>query len=441
MKMMKLRATAVLVALAATGASLVASAPHAVAETTVEAAVAAFQLSNYTVTDVSATGDITKALTAAVSSAGGPSTPRIVHLPAGALTLDESIHPANNVYLVADLGTTVTWRGTNGFMIRFANTTGGVYGGTWNGAGRASTTLIGVINGTVQVVDVTVTRAGQYGIVARTNSKLIIRDVIATSNKIDGVHVEASHLEAVDLRATGNRRNGVQLSGKSSGTITGSVLNSNGQAVSGSTTGKIGHGLGVAASSVTVYSSSMSSNKVCGVSLSKSARVDIKDSQLDHNGRHGLGTVPGTTATISDSTVNSNGYNGVLASGSKTHVTLNRVTIANARASGISVPSGGTATVSDSTITGSRKFNISVTRGSITLAGVGNKVTNGHRDGLLLSGSGAKGRIESSTSFVNNRGSGIVVASKAKLRMVHCQFSGNKHQVQKRSGGKVYNLV
>lgn len=440
MRTITLRATAVLLALAATGASLVASTPKAAAATTVEAAATALQLSNYTVTDVSGTGDITRALTAAVLPAGGPYAPRIVHLPVGPLTLDESIHPADNVYLVADLGTTVTWRGTNGFMIRFANTTGGVYGGTWNGAGRASTTLIGVINGTVRVADVTVTRAGQYGIVARTNSTLIIRDVTATSNKIDGVHVEASHLDAAGLRATGNRRNGVQLSGKSSGVITGSVLNSNGQAVSGSTTGKIGHGLGVAASSVTVHSSSMSSNKVCGVSLSKSARVDINDSQLDHNGRHGLGTVPGTTANVSDSTVNSNGYNGVLASGSKTHVTLNGVTIANSRASGISVPSGGTATVSDSTITGSRKFNISVTRGSITFGGVGNQVNNSHRDGLLLSGSRSSGRIESLTSFTGNRGSGIVVASKAKLRMVHCTFSGNKHQIQKRSGGRVYYL-
>lgn len=437
MRTMTLRATAVLVALVATGASLVASAPTAAAVTTVEAAASAFGLSAYTVTEVRGTGDITKALTAAVLPAAPANQPRIAHLPAGALSLDESIHPADNVYLVADPGTTITWRGTNGFTIRFANTTGGVYGGTWNGAGRASTTLIGVINGTVQVVDVTVTRAGQYGIVARTNSTLVIRDVIATSNKIDGVHVEASHLDATGLRATGNRRNGVQLSGKSSGRITNSVLDSNGQGVSGTTTGKIGHGLGVAASSVTVVSSSMSWNKVCGVSLSRSGRVTISGgSLLDHNGRHGLGTTDGTRATISDSTVNGNGYNGVLASGKKTSVTLDRVTIANAKRSGLSVPSGGAATVKDSTITGSRKFNISVTKGSVRLTGA-NQVTNSHRDGLLLSGSGASGRIESPTSFLNNRGSGIVVASKAKLRMVRCEFSRNKHTIQKRSGGKV----
>ncbi|HEX5335258.1 MAG TPA: right-handed parallel beta-helix repeat-containing protein, partial [Propionicimonas sp.] len=164
-------------------------------------------------------------------------------------------------------------------------------------------------------------------------------------------------------------------------------------------------------------------------------------SHLDNNGRHGLGTVAGTTATISDSTVNGNGYNGVLASGSRTSVTLAHVTIANARRSGISVPSGGAATVMDSLITGSGSFNISVTKGSVRLAGAGNQLTNSHRDGLLLSGSKATGRIESSTSFVDNRGSGIVVASKAKLRMVHCEFSGNKHPIQKRSGGKVYNLA
>jgi hypothetical protein len=439
---MTLRATAVLVALAATGASLVASAPAAASVTTVEAAASAFGLSAYTVTEVSGTGDITPALAAAVSSAGDAYEAHLVHLPAGALTLRESIHPADNIYLVADPGTTVTWRGTNGFALRFANTTGGVYGGTWNGAGRASTTLIGIIHAKVQVEDVTVTRAGGYGIVARTNSFLTIRNVIATANKIDGVHVESSHLEATGLQATSNRRNGVQLSVKSSGTITGSRLDHNGQGVSGSTTGKIGHGLGIAASSVTVVGSSMSSNKVCGVSLSKSGRVTISGgSQLDHNGRHGLGTVAGTTATISDSTVNNNGYNGVLASGSRTSVTLDHVTISNARRSGLSVPSGGRATVMDSLITGSGKFNISVTKGSVRLAGAGNQLANSHRDGLLLSGSRATGRIESPTSFLDNRGSGIVVASKAKLRMVHCEFLRNKHTIQKRSGGRVYNLV
>ena len=65
-------------------------------------------------------------------------------------------------------------------------------------------------------------------------------------------------------------------------------------------------------------------------------------------------------------------------------------------------------------------------------------MTNSHRDGAAALRLGQPtGRIESPTSFVNNRDSGIVVASKAKLRMVRCEFSRNKHTIEKRSGGKV----
>jgi hypothetical protein len=445
---------------------MLASVPTAAADTTVQAGAATLGLASYTVSELPASGDITAALKRAAAIAGTSYQANVVHL-SGAVSVSSIIHPADYVYIVADPGTTVTWRGSDGYLLRYnAGITGGVSGGTWDGAGRSSTTLIGTAGAFVTLADLTLTRAGKYGVVGYERSTLTLNNITSSDNKVDGVHLEGSTLNATGLRSVSNRRNGVQLSSGSVGTISDSVLDRNGQAVSGSTDGKTGHGLGVAAATVTVTSTSMSRNKVCGVSLTGAARADIASSSLDNNGRHGLGTVPGSTAIITGSTANSNGYNGVLASGSRTHVTLDRVTITAARKMGLSVPSGGSATVTNSVITGGRKYNVSVSkkgtltlaggntisasrshgitvsgRSSIMISGVGNLVTGSSKDGLRITGSGTTGRIESSASFVSNRDSGIVVVSKAKLWMVPCSFSGNRRTVERRSGGKLYSLV
>ncbi|HSK33880.1 MAG TPA: right-handed parallel beta-helix repeat-containing protein [Propionicimonas sp.] len=466
-----LRATAVLVALATTGASLLATATIAAAETpaetTVEAAASTLGLSSYALTELTASGDITSALKSAVSTPGTSYQANVVHLPAGSVIVSATIRPANHVYLVADPGTTITWRGSDGNLLRFnAGMTGGVTGGTWDGAGRSSTTLVSLSGASVQLADLTVTDAGKHGIGAYEKSTLTLSNVTSSYNKADGVHLEGSTLVASGLRSVYNRRNGLQLSTRSVGTISASTLDRNGQAVKGSTDGKTGHGLGVASSTAVVYGTTMSRNKVCGASLADAAKVEIsRDSHLDNNGRHGLGTTPGAIATITDSSLNHNGYNGALASGKGTVVTLRHVTIDWAKKMGLSVPSGGAATVSDSVITQGQKHSISVSakgkltllggntisasrsggitvsgRGSITISGAGNLVTGNRGDGLRITGSGTKGWIRASTRFAANRDSGIVVASKARLWMVVCDFSGNKRTVAKQSGGKWYRI-
>jgi len=471
MSNLTLRATAVFVAVATSGASLLVSTPTAAAATSVDAAASALGFGYYRTTELPASGDITQALAAAAKSAGSSAEAHVVHLPAGSVTVNAIIRPANYVYLIAELGTHVTWRGSKTNLLRFASdagrVTGGVYGGTWDGAGRGSTNLIHLGNATVRLAELTVTNSGGNGIGAYANSSLTLRNVNATKNGAAGVYVaESSSLTASELRSTFNKRNGVQLAKHSVGTITNSFLDNNGQAVKGSTDGEKGHGLGVAASTAFVSATSMSRNKVCGASLADNAKLEISgNSHLDKNGRHGLGTDDGTTATISDSSLDDNGYNGALASGSRTHVTLRHVTIVRARKMGLSVPSGGAATVSDSFITQGQKHSVSVSakgkltllggntisagrsngitvsgKGSITISGAGNLVTGNRGDGLRITGSGSKGRIEASTRFAANRGSGIVVASKAKLWMVRCDFSDNKRTVARQSGGKWYRI-
>lgn len=465
------RAPGVLCALAALSASMLfAPTSTAVAATTVDTAAAAFGLSSYTVTDVPGSGDITNDLKSAVARPGTPYQATVVHLPAGSMTVSSIVRPANYVYIVAEADTTVTWQGGDTNLLRFESdkgrTTGGVYGGNWSGGGR-SNTLIHLGNADVRLAELAVTSSGKYGVGAYNNSLLSLRDVSATSNKTQGVYVDASRLEASGLRSTNNKVNGVQLSKGSIGTIADSFLDNNGQGVTGTTDGKTGHGLGVASATAFVSNTSMSRNKVCGASLTGSAKVQINDnSHLDGNGRHGLGTEAGTTATISDSSLNSNGYNGALASGTGTTVTLQRVTINWAKMMALSVPSGGTAKVTDSVLTAGQKYTVSVSskgrlyllggttvsashshgivvsgKSAIKMSGANNLVTGSHGDGLRITGYGTTGRIESAASFVSNRDSGVVVVSKAKLWMVrNCYFSGNDKTVEKRTGGRLYTI-
>ena len=200
----------------------------------------------------------------------------------------------------------------------------------------------------------------------------------------DGIYLEASVLDARNVRATKNRRNGIQLSSRSSGTIWASNLDSNGQAVKGSTTGKTGHGLGVASSQVSVGNTSMSSNKVCGASLTGTARVTVTDSRIAGNGRHGVGTTAGSRATISDTTVSRSGHNGVLASGSGTVIDLRNVTITDSRKHGLSVPTKGAATMTNTVIATSGKVNASVSdRGRLTVLG-GNTIRRAKSHGIAV---------------------------------------------------------
>jgi hypothetical protein len=466
MNTLVLRGGSLPVVLVAIAAGLLAPAPTAAAATTVETAASAFGLGRYTVTEVAAGGDVTAALTRAAKTPSADGTPTIVHLASGQVTVTQTVRPAANVYLVAESDTKVTWRGKSGSLVRFGSTTGasGIYGGTWDGASRADSVV--VTNGaTVEVAHATITKGAKHGLGAYTGSRITLRQVSTTSNKVDGVHLEASVLDASGLTSTLNRRNGVQLSSGSSGSITLSRLDRNGRGVSGSTTGKTGHGLGLASSRATVNDTSMSNNKVCGVSLAKRATVTIAASHLDHNGRHGLGTVPGANATISDTTVDTNGYDGVLASGSGTKVTLQDVTITSAKKIGLSVPSHGHASIAGTVITRSGTQNVSVSGGGsltmldgntisrakqhgisvsgksrLTVSGSGNVVSSSRRNGLLMTNSGTSGRISAAVSFTDNRDNGIRVTTKARLATVDCRFAGNGRKITTGSGGKVTSL-
>lgn len=445
-------------ALVPTPAAAAVSPPETVAK-----AAAAFGLDSYALQSAGNGRDLTRWLTAAVTLTGQDQSPRIVHLPSGQYTVTSSIKVSSGVYLVAEKDTVVTWSGGQGQLLRFPSAgKAGVYGGTWDGGTRKDSTLIAANRATVALQALTVRNASQHGIAGYNRASLTLRDVRATSN-YNGVFLQNSTLNASGLHATLNRRNGVQLSQNSVGTIEASYLDRNGRAVKGSTTGKTGHGLGVAASQAIVTGTSLSGNKVCGTSLTDGARVELHSVTLNDNGRHGIGTTARTRAIVSDSVVRRNGYNGVLASGSGTQVELTRVGISDSAKYGLSVPSSGAASITETVIERSRISNISVSkngrltvgdnntilsakshgiavtgRSALHLDGEGNLIQGNKGNGLLISGSKTIGTLIARVQFTKNRKNGILVKSKAKLTMVPAGFSGNKgKQVLKQSGAKV----
>lgn len=433
----------------------------------VDRAPAAFGISgSYKLVRITRVGDITRELTDATKTAASADAPRMVTLPAGNLTLTTQIRVANHVYLVAEPNTTVVLKGSTGQILWFNGVSGGVYGGSWD-ASRKSANVFSTKSSAVRLSNLTVRNATKNGIATYAKSTLTMTDVTSTGNVKDGVYSEASTVNATRVRATKNRRNGLQLSAKSVGTITDSTLDSNGLAVTGTTTGKVGHGLGIASSRASVSRTTMSSNKVCGVSMTGSVSASLTRVTLSSNGRHGMGSTPGVKASLTDSVVAGNRYNGVLASGAGTQLQLTGVTITGTSRFGLSVPSKGSATLQRSTITTSGRSNISVSgRGNLTIEG-GNRVAGGRSDGitvtgkakltvsgddnrigtnagngLVISGKGTTGRIARPVQFEANRKHGIMVKVKGRLATVANSFARNKGTtIHKQSGGKVTKIA
>ncbi len=443
--------------------------------TEVVKAAAAFSLSHYTYVTVRS-GDAA-GLAASVAHAAPVSKPLIVVLPAtSTFTLKAALQPANNVYISAGSGARVTTTtSTKPAAYRTVwfrpHVTGGVYGGTWTSRWAKSVAVIQADGASARLSHLAVTGSPNHGIAAYGGSKgsstLRLDHVSVSSSHTDGVHVEGTTLTASSLNSHSNRRNGLQASSHSSVTLTKSALDHNGTGVTGNTTGKTGHGLGVAASSVRATSTSFSSNKVCGISLTSRASVTISSSHLDHNGRHGVGTVAGVSVTLSTSTVTGNHYNGVLLTGSGTKATLSRVSIVGSSAYGISVPGPASVSLSHSIVTGSGRINvaldqraratlgdsntISQAKGShgiavsgaanLRVTGAGNAVSSNKASGVFVSGKGSSATIQRSMTIRSNHVYGLLVRQHATVRMVKCSISANHAKaVQTTSGGSVTNL-
>lgn len=455
-----------LAALVATSVTFFGGATSAHAASTLDSALAGFGISDCKVTKITASGDITKPLQYAIATAGTSAKPHVVSLPAGSYTLRTSIRMGAHVYLIADPDAKVALTAPAAQMLQFPSLpAAGVWGGSWDARKQGSANVFGITGSAVTLRNLSITNAGKHGIGAYQKSSVVVRDVEITDSNRDGIHVEQSTLAATKLRSTYNRNNGVHLSVKSSGTISDSVINFNGQAVTGTTDGKTGHGLGVANSWAAVLNSDLSGNKVCGISTTEPSNVTVRNATVNDNGRHGLGTTAGGKVSLTDTTFIGNRYNGVLVTGSGTAVKLLRVTIANSAAYGVSLPNNASVVLTNTSVSGSGKSNVAADKsGTVTLAG-GNTITkaaahgiaiagkakltvsgssnvvsyNG-TNGLMLSNKSTTGKISKRVAFVGNRQIGVLVREKASLRLVSCTFKENPKSTVTRSGGKAQKL-
>lgn len=436
----------------------------ALAASTVSAASDAFGITSYSVQEIRGSGDITAELARAVSTGESADQVKIVHIPSGRFTVNSAIRfQTARIYLVAEPTTMVTLTRSDARLLYLSNSAVGVYGGSWNAA-RLNTSAAIQANATdATLMSLRVVNSAGDGVTGYNKAVLRLQDVSVSGSARDGVHVENSTLIADKLTSTRNYRNGVQLSTSSRGTITNSVLDSNGLAVRGTTTGKTGHGLGATASVVGVKNTSISSNRVCGVSLVTGSALTITGGTVNRNGRHGLGTMAGVKATLIGTTVYRNGYNGVLAAGSRTRVSLNRVGITSSHERGLSVKDHGRVGMVGTLIRSSGLNNISIgTRGRVsmgagnvlrdaargngvavvgksllTIQGKGNVIRGSRQNGLFVSGASSAVRIYTATVFRSNRGYGILATSRAKVKMVKSSFSRNGHSMRATSGARI----
>lgn len=431
-----------------------------------ESVIASFGITDYRLTVVQGSGDITNPLQYAIADPGTAQKAHVVRLPAGSYTLRSSIRMAGYVYLIADDDASITLTAPAAQMLQFTSLpAAGVSGGSWSAGSKGTANVFGLTGSSAVFKNLSITKAGKHGIAAYAKSAVAVRDVDITASERDGIHVRASVLSATRLHSTHNRNNGVQLSEGSTGTISDSQISFNGQAVTGSTTGKTGHGLGVANSWATVLNSDLSNNKVCGISTTGPSGLTVRNSTLNRNGRHGLGTTAGGVISFTDTTVVGNHYNGVLITGSGTRATLTRVKIADSDAYGISLPGRGSVVLTDTVVSGSGKTNVAASQKSVitlvsgntitgagahgialasksrlTVSGSSNVISDNRTNGLMLSDRSTSGTIRASVSFVGNHQVGVVVRKKASLQMVHCEFVANPTATATRSGGKTKKL-
>jgi hypothetical protein len=463
----RLRPLACLLAgLVASSVTFIGVATPAHAASGLDAAIGSFGITDYTLTTIDGSGDITKELQYAVGAAGTSATAHVVHLPTGDYQVRTSIRVAAYVYVVADAKATVELSAPAAQLLQFPSLpAAGATGGSWDAGQQGTANVFTVTGSSVSFSHLSITNAGKHGIGAYQKSRVTVRDVEITDSARDGIHAEQSTLAATTLSSTYNRNNGVQLSVQSSGTISDSRISFNGQAVTGTTDGKTGHGLGVANSWATVLNSDLSDNKVCGISTTEPSTVTVRNATVNRNGRHGLGTTAGGKVSFTDTTFIGNGYNGVLVTGSGTAVTLLRVTIANSAAYGVSLPNRASVVLTNTSVSGSGKSNVAADlAGSVTLAsgntitragahgiaiagkakltisGSSNVVSYNAANGLMLSNRSTSGKITKRVSFVGNKQIGVLVREKATLRSVSCTFSANPKSTVVRSGGKSKKL-
>lgn len=403
----------------------------------------------YTITQK---GNITTALTNAITAAGSGST---IVIPSGSYNAGVVKMNKSNITIRAT-GATITYNGstsTNPYILKGENATSGIKisGGTWNGASKSKNVFQFKSASNITVENCTVSGAlkGYASMRFENGSNLTCTNITASKSDY-GIYAQGvTNVKLTNAKATGNRIGFGLRSLKGSNTLS-----------SCSVTGNTGDGLQVQDSStkITVSGGSYSSNKNNGISLTRSAQMTLtnatvsnntlngispvgtdgkvtltaKNTVFNNNGRHGVAADSGAKATLDKCTANNNAKNGFIlnkkcTSGGITNCTANgngTKTSDSTGGCGILVQDGSTCSkVSNNTCNNNKKLGISLEDTNATVSKC--TANSNAKHGFFISGSKTKTvKIQNCTS-TSNKQNGLFVTGKQKVTTTNSTFTKN----------------
>ncbi|MDR1767434.1 MAG: right-handed parallel beta-helix repeat-containing protein [Propionibacteriaceae bacterium] len=329
------------------------------------AAAAYFGISDYTVVEVKAKSELSAQVAQAVKQRK-TLTPLVVHLAAGSYKLTAPLRLAQpSVYVVAEDGATVTWKGKGAAMINIASLSGaGVYQGDWDGSG-GDVPLVMLKDATgVKLAKLSLSDVKKYGILVTDASELTTDEVKLSKTGLQGLIVsKGSKATLGKTTVSGAKGNGASVFDKGSTlTLNDSTISAPkgyGVAFSKKATGVLDHstvknsgqeGLTANASTLTLKSkNTVSGSKKTGIIVSNGSKFKVTGSGnvVTKNKNHGLFFQnKGTTATISKSVkITKNSWYG-LQSQTGAKVTMVKCKLSgNVRGDAPRTLAGGTITI------------------------------------------------------------------------------------------------
>ena len=250
----------------------------------------------------------------------------VVYIPSGTyyVTDNNNLVLKSYTYLVAENDTEIIKKdSTDGSaIIRTRSSENAkncmIYGGIWNGNGKAKQGI--EINNAknVTIENITVKNCLQNGIYLNNKSTATIDRCTSTANKKNGLAVYTSSVATLKnsnisynkeygicatdgsvLKANDNANNKITYNNWSGISATGegteillhkNTITYNGQNPKETGSGKVGHGVGVSEKAyANITNNIIQDNSECGISIFDNAEAKISKNTIYRNGRHGIG--------------------------------------------------------------------------------------------------------------------------------------------------------
>ena len=404
--------------------------------------------------------DITDDLNAALAAIKSFNTMETttLEIPAGTyyITGQVSVLPSN-LYIKAEKGTIIKRTGGSGAMLvttkQRSNSNITVDGGTWDGNGLVEGAVFSFQNVTGLKLKNCTVKGGKQNGIRLSSSSATLSNIKAQGNKTNGIYVtDASKATITGVTVSNNSENGITITGKNSkGTITKTIAKANkangivfkssatGSAKQVTVTENKNHGIAIVGATVDMTCTSKTKNVVTrnslnGVSVThKDSNVKIAYGNYDNNGLnpkqttdgkigHGIG-VTNATVSISNVTANNNKECGISPFDVGTKVSINKTTINNNGRHGIGGRKGIQLTVTNSTIKNNGYHGIMLNDKS-TGKKISNTIIEGNKKNGVNIGESSSAILENNT--ISKNSIGTYLHTKSKVTVTGGSTSNNK---------------